>query len=215
MWFVRYNFIFCVPSHVLFIVHYTNEDTMRTFAYNPTTSQVQLTTKNFRIRTLLKRLFPNGINWQIADICLQTIPKFQLSLPNNIDTGMLCLLPGGLRVRPFLSFPKRHPVIFGSIFSSAKTGLADIIAQKFIEENETIDLRRSAFELFLNSNSRVSTSLKNGSWRMPPRDGHTAPSRGGGKTKFLTWPATSKSGWMHSPSEYVCGPYLILSHRQR
>ena len=66
---------------------------------------------------------------------------------------MLCLPPGGLRLRPFLSFPKRHPVIFGSIFASVKTAVADIIAQKFIEDNETIDVERSTFELFLNSNN--------------------------------------------------------------
>ena len=63
-------------------------------------------------------------------------------------TGMFCLPPGGLRVRPLLSFPKRHPVIFGSVFAGVKTGAADVLAQKFIEKKEKLDLRRSAFDLF-------------------------------------------------------------------
>ena len=34
-----------------------------------------------------------------------------------------------------------------------KTGGADILAQKFLEKKEKIDVRRSEFELFLNSNT--------------------------------------------------------------
>ena len=60
--------------------------------------------------------------------------------------GMFCLPPGGLRVRPLLTFPKRHPVIFGSVFAALKTGAADVLAQKFIEKKEKINIRRSAFE---------------------------------------------------------------------
>jgi len=62
---------------------------------------------------------------------------------------MFCLPPGGLRFLPLSKFPKRHAVIFGSAFATVKTGVADIIAQKYIERKEKINYRRAlSFSLF-------------------------------------------------------------------
>ena len=69
-------------------------------------------------------------------------------LSHMIDAGMFSLPPGGLRVLPFSSFPKRHPVIFGSVFASVKTAAADIMAQKLVEKKEKVDFRRSGSIFF-------------------------------------------------------------------
>jgi glycine cleavage system regulatory protein len=48
-----------------------------------------------------------------------------------------------------LTYPKRHPVIFGVGFSCVKTSFADYLVQKHIERRKEIDLRRNlAFGLF-------------------------------------------------------------------
>lgn len=48
-----------------------------------------------------------------------------------------------------LSLPRRRPLLFGLGFSCAKTSLADLLVQRFVEKREEIDVRRNAaFALF-------------------------------------------------------------------
>ena len=60
--------------------------------------------------------------------------------------GLFCLPPGGLRLLPLAKFPKRHPIIFGSVFAGVKTGAADILAQKYVECKEKINFLRGGFK---------------------------------------------------------------------
>lgn len=65
--------------------------------------------------------------------------------------GVLRFPKGGFRLSPLRSFPARHAVVFGAGFAGIKTGLADLLVQRSIEErswSEVRWLRTAAFSLF-------------------------------------------------------------------
>jgi hypothetical protein len=48
-----------------------------------------------------------------------------------------------------LTFPTRHPFIFGVGLTAAKTGTVDLLVQKYVEDAKVIDWRRtSIFTIF-------------------------------------------------------------------
>jgi hypothetical protein len=61
------------------------------------------------------------------------------------------LYPRALRLRPLRTLPARHPVVFGSVICAAKTGAADYVVQRYIEDVAHEDVRwarTGAFTLF-------------------------------------------------------------------
>ena len=42
------------------------------------------------------------------------------------------------------SFPREHPILFGTSFSCVKTSVSDLVVQKLVEKRETIDWSRNA-----------------------------------------------------------------------
>ena len=100
------------------------------------------------LSTILKRFFPNGnklfcLTYQLH-LCFKLPLQYCASLPG------ICRVPrGGFRVFPATTFPARHPVIFATLFSCAKTATADLMVQQYVEKADKINWHRgkSAEEL--------------------------------------------------------------------
>lgn len=67
---------------------------------------------------------------------------FRRAMPHGL--AIKSIAPRRFRLFPLGQFPKRHPVIFGSIVAAAKTGAADYFVQRHLEgkSHEQVDWRR-------------------------------------------------------------------------
>ena len=70
---------------------------------------------------------------------------YRCEAPNFVFLSLqgVCRLPrGGFRIFPATTFPARHPVIFATLFSCAKTATADFMVQTYVEKAEKINWHR-------------------------------------------------------------------------
>jgi len=74
---------------------------------------------------------------------------FDRSKNDVFPTGISFGFGKGYSWTPLNTYSARHPIIFGSVVASLKTGFADWLTQKNIERSETIDWKRvSMFTTF-------------------------------------------------------------------